>query len=409
MNKQFLDLHFDVNKTIIFRDSIKGFGTKHTSNGIISNNVFGTVYHDSESKNDTDITDNNIKRSNLRFKPIVIRYPKKSNVSFKQERDYNDYENYELNEMKNYSTYCKKDAFIMGKSHDDKKKNKMIKKKYSDMLVSSFTDKGQPGSKYNSFCRELMDKCKIDVKTLSIKGVENLKDNYGDLKEWFLFPSFLRLIEYLNKEDYRFSITFRTFGNDLETVAAAWNKFCLGKHPLFPNIKMSERVQLNHACFVRRENDNYLVVDHPDSKNKDCAQFYPEKLNIQKLSDSKYYTVYKGHKEIYQYLKSKSDVTMCCVDDFMHWHVFGDRKTGGKLFVIDKKLKNTHSIFFDDNIRDIYDVNNLSNIVDTRDLDTGKEIPIHEIYDKNVVRVETWSAVLDIDYYCKKIYNSLNQ
>jgi len=52
-----------------------------------------------------------------------------------------------------------------------------------------------------------------------------------------VLPSFFNLLLHLQKEKREFSLTFRTFGTELEQVAMELNMFCNGHHPLFPDAR----------------------------------------------------------------------------------------------------------------------------------------------------------------------------
>ena len=55
---------------------------------------------------------------------------------------------------------------------------------------------------------------------------------FGEGK-YHLIPSFFRTLIFLKKQKREFSICFRTFGHDLETITWEFNQFCSGLHPCF--------------------------------------------------------------------------------------------------------------------------------------------------------------------------------
>lgn len=59
-----------------------------------------------------------------------------------------------------------------------------------------------------------------------------LRELYGEGR-YYLIPSFFRTLMYLKKQKKEFSIAFRTFGNELDTVIHEFNLFCNGEHPCF--------------------------------------------------------------------------------------------------------------------------------------------------------------------------------
>lgn len=87
------------------------------------------------------------------------------------------------------------------------------------------------------------------------------------------------------------------------------------------------------------------------------------------------------------------------VDDYEHWDSHGRPADAGKLLLIDDADYETQHIFFDDHISD----NPLDSIVDVRDLITGETIPYKRAVNKFMVRVESDKAILEPDYFTKKI------
>ena len=56
------------------------------------------------------------------------------------------------------------------------------------------------------------------------------------IKIKYIFNRMIKLRE-MGRE---FNIIFRTFGIDLPEVLEEFNVFCMGEHPLYPDIKMPE-------------------------------------------------------------------------------------------------------------------------------------------------------------------------
>ena len=87
-------------------------------------------------------------------------------------------------------------------------------------------------------------------------------------------------------------------------------------------------------------------------------------------------------------------------DDYHYWRLTGFRGRGGKLFYLDPQDRDTLQIFFDDNISSDSDY---FSIVDVRDIRTGHHIPYHEAEGKYHFGVKPHEAILDIDYFLKRI------
>ncbi len=83
-------------------------------------------------------------------------------------------------------------------------------------------------------------------------------------------------------------------------------------------------------------------------------------------------------------------------DDYAQWTA--KKAEGGKLLLIDEADYDTQHIFFDDGIND-----SPNSSVDVRDLITGESMSYKRAINKFVVRVESDKALLENDYFVKKI------
>ena len=86
-------------------------------------------------------------------------------------------------------------------------------------------------------------------------------------------------------------------------------------------------------------------------------------------------------------------------DDKEYWEAKNRCNNGGKLFLIDESDFETQHIFFDDTIGVDLEVNE----VDIRDIVTGAPYPYDNAINKYIVHVETNRAILENDYFTKKI------
>lgn len=108
-----------------------------------------------------------------------------------------------------------------------------------------------------------------------------------------------------------------------------------------------------------------------------------------------------GAKNIYTKLMELWQVTnsFAIQDDYIYWRDKEFLPNSGKLMLIDKADDGVHQIFFDDNI----DSDPEFSIVDIRDLHSGKSISHEEAINTYMVRVDTVKAILDDDYFIKKV------
>lgn len=84
-------------------------------------------------------------------------------------------------------------------------------------------------------------------------------------------------------------------------------------------------------------------------------------------------------------------------DDYSFWAAKKEAADAGKLLLIDDADYDSQHIFFDDNI------GSGDSIVDVRDLITGETIPFKRAINKFIVQVEPDKAILENDYFLKKI------
>lgn len=94
-------------------------------------------------------------------------------------------------------------------------------------------------------------------------------------------------------------------------------------------------------------------------------------------------------------------------DDWSYWSQEGCMKSQfGKPFIIDRNDKEVLAIFFDDNIR-LDDEN--ENIIAAIDATTGQSLSIKELAKtKQVVRVDTLSAILNDHYFLENVHATLS-
>lgn len=167
-----------------------------------------------------------------------------------------------------------------------------------------------------------------------------------------IFPSFFKLIERLEEKNISYSMIFRTFGSDFDTIAKE------------------------------------LGLNIPK------ASFTQGKLHTE---DS----IIETPEEIFAYIKKHKWLGI--QDDFFYWNNHNERKEYGKQFPLTMS-SDTLSIFFDDNIERSAD----TNIVAPFDVQKKKPLPILPLIRKGIlVPVTTIDALLDEDYFIKAISKQL--
>jgi hypothetical protein len=94
----------------------------------------------------------------------------------------------------------------------------------------------------------------------------------------------------------------------------------------------------------------------------------------------------------------KKRATMSILDDKNAWIKSGNKKSGGKVLMVDQADYGTQHIFFDDVAN-----NDLTCQVDVIDAVTGLPIQYAKFINKYVVKVESHRAVMEADYFIKAI------
>ena len=385
-NLPHLVLNFDINKTVILKDKTKNYDFERCVKSCIVDYAWGTF---NESTKEWTLTENYF--------------------SYKKPRP----------ELMNYYKYIK----IMHKTKTEEeipdreerfKKNQEIKA-IKDRLSLEFMNKGQPGEKLKDLYNDYLKKVKIPKDIMNEINKENsiYSSFYKDLYEndfIFLFPSLFRTMLELQSQNRIFTIIFRTFGLDFNEVSKEFNDFCEGKHPLFKNSKINfdgengskdYRIKEKNIGIIYRFDEDinniYLVLGclrrNFEIKTPDgLISFYNDRIKKGEVN------IIKGGKEIFEFINKNSTEgkinSLCINDHYDTWYRFDKKSTCGKPMLIDPNNKDIEVFFFDDHI-----TLNDENIVDCRDINTGKSIEDKTIKDKYLIRVDTLKAAEDENYF----------
>ena len=385
-NLPHLVLNFDINKTVILKDKTKNYDFERCVKSCIVDYAWGTF---NESTKEWTLTENYF--------------------SYKKPRP----------ELINYYKYIK----IMHKTKTEEeipdreerfKKNQEIKAT-KDRLSLEFMNKGQPGEKLKDLYNDYLKKVKIPKDIMNEINKENsiYSSFYKDLYEndfIFLFPSLFRTMIELQSQNRIFTIIFRTFGLDFNEVSKEFNDFCEGKHPLFKNSKINfdgengskdYRIKEKNIGIIYRFDEDinniYLVLGclrrNFEIKTPDgLISFYNDRIKKGEVN------IIKGGKEIFEFINKNSTEgkinSLCINDHYDTWYRFDKKSTCGKPMLIDPNNKDIEVFFFDDHI-----TLNDENIVDCRDINTGKSIEDKTIKDKYLIRVDTLKAAEDENYF----------
>lgn len=248
----------------------------------------------------------------------------------------------ELKEAVSYQTYVE-DYLLPGPSYDQ-----VLKKKRRELI-----------NQFVSFLQKTHHPLEKQV-------VEAYHELYVDLEGVFIFPSFLKLIEWLKVQGIQYRIILRTFGNDLDAVVSSIAQ-------AFPG-----------DCFV--------------------AKGYFEKGKLY-VSNQTSRCFFENFLETYLFLKSVPG-HLAIRDNWIEWHEHHESREYGKKFPIDLEDKETLSLFFDDNVKDNPD--SPVNIVDPIDVRNGKHLNISQLIQQKIIfRVNTFQAIIDENYFIDLMKQSL--
>jgi len=357
-----LVLNFDVNKTVIMSDRISGKTTKQVVNAELATVAWGM---DVEGR-------------------WVLQYPELSThrPTTKQSTALIGWTN--PDDLITYADWLEK-AYPKGENK---------KKRFN--LSGSFTDEGKPGASFAEKARE------FEAGLNRPDGTPNL-----------LLPSFLHSLVSLKRTQRSFTIVFRTYGEDLEDIAADLNDFCEGRHPLFPGFKMDGsdgqpdyrvvvRSQDSWGTFHRDDTHSLSVVmgttEQPGegkykNANDTSIDFYKEIPGVK---------IYKGYEAVKDYLweRTARAGTIALRDFYGYWKAKGMKSEGGKVFMFNPhRSSNVHSVFFDDNIRydDLYIVQPI-NITDPE-----RKYWVINLMRTHLVRAEPLQSMQDNEYFIKEL------
>ena len=233
--------------------------------------------------------------------------------------------------------------------------------------------------------------------------------------------SFFTMIISLKKLKQDFTIVFRFFGSDessIEELVYEFNNFCDCNHPRFCGEYGYEKFKFD----VEKEKRDYKIDTHTQefmsvcyrgAKEEDEKFFFEtmQQPNYQEIEDlreaiEEYYTDSNnqgsiqpciGYKEIYLSFMEKisQNSSFCILDDYSYF--MNNGKKHGKLFLIDPYDPDTLQIFFD------IELDKYPEKIDVVDVVTHKKLSKEYYLNKYVVNVEPYKAIVDINYFLKKI------
>ncbi|KAG6617813.1 uncharacterized protein IUM83_09519 [Phytophthora cinnamomi] len=379
-------LYFDVNKTVIMHDPVQGKTLPHILNDLLTERALGRVDGDAQWVWDEEEA----------LRPAA-------------ELDTGE------DDRVSYGSYLRA-KFPLSGDPQVAKHNKHMRK----VLRQDFTAKGNPGEGLASEHEELLLHLLLPSTAASEAQLEQV--GLRDSPYCFIVPAFFRLMEHLQRNEIKFNLIFRTFGDDLHRVAQEFNCFCEGKHPCFPLIKpmdgsdggIDRRIHLHgmpggemprFGTFLRAEGTTALVMGTFKQPNvaddADPLAFYTtQEDSVQ---------IVQGLPNIHNFLARRwrdSQATLALRDFYPHWFRNKEDPTAGKLLVLDPDDadEGVHAMFFDDNI-----LSHDAHIVDARLVHNNLALAFEETRELYLMRVEPLDVIQNEDYFIRRFETSLQR
>ncbi|EPY28058.1 hypothetical protein STCU_05322 [Strigomonas culicis] len=260
-----------------------------------------------------------------------------------------------------------------------------------------FTFPGEAGEKY-AYLVEEQRKC------LTIK--EGAAPTY-----YSIIPSFFHFINTLSELHWPFTLIFRTFGSDLDSVLKEWKQFVDGDHICKSKGTVLEELRKNYidpatGCVYRDARHLYLclgpsvsattrssALTHMEDATPDAIE---KELYLVEGCQSVRQTSFKELNELLLAFYRTSNNIGGLVDYYPCWAQGAERRSGGKVFPVESKGSQDHYyVFFDDNIF----ISDEKSIVDLRDIRSGESLLGEKVELPFCVHVNAYKAIVEETYF----------
>lgn len=214
----------------------------------------------------------------------------------------------------------------------------------------------------------------------------------------FIVPAVFELIAELQRRRECYSVVFRTFGRDVQALAAEWNVFVSGKHARFPLDPPAP------SLLLRLPEGSAALHRTDDAGDGVCG------MHLGYVCPDTH-AVAQAHGP-----GAVNDVIMrlcgaaggdCgeprCVfvqDDYNYWAAHGESDSSGKLLLLDDS-RNVRQIFVDDNIE-----RDRAHIVDVRRGGGGgfaEVVPFEEAQATCLLRAEPYDIIMNRSYFIQAL------
>jgi hypothetical protein len=279
-------------------------------------------------------------------------------------------------------------------------------KKRREALASRFTEPGSPGEDLRPFFTSMHESLPVQ--------------NAADHTEACILPGFYHLLWRLWKRGTTFSVVFRTFGEDLGRIVIAFNNFCEGEHPQFPDVRLNGtdgnpdlRISEERTGSWFRADNGFCglvwgdadiekdlvanVGNDPDAKTLESVA---QALNAKRPLKNTRRTVTSGLEDVAAVFRGlKKPAALALRDYFPHWSKHDRIGRAGKMFLVDMLDETRLDVFFDDNILETGDD---TCIVDVRST-SGEEVPPVYAHRYYLIRADARAALLDVNWFLENL------
>lgn len=235
-----------------------------------------------------------------------------------------------------------------------------------------------------------------------------------------ILPSFFHTLATLQKNKQPYTLVLRTFGSDLGDIAESLTEFATGGHPDYPTFREPNLILRKENLLRGRwrvRNDDESEEGGDDAAVYDLLSSDPTSLT----------PIASGDKEVADLIESRT--VLGIRDDYEFWAANGHAPRAGKPVWVGKRAvydgddgtdaddtgkprkREYHHIFFDDNIHN----SPSDGIVAVRAFDATKggfrSVSGEEglcYHRTHIVRVPTVSAILEDDWFLKRITEALD-
>ena len=242
-------IHCDINKTIIMSDNVSNFDIEKTLNSLLSECIWGRIKHGKKSEENNEEKDIIYTLDDWEIISTIpsSNPPEIDSITFGEYLEKYMMKFMTRDEMKKYKSTFTQNGNIGETCRDSYQKifdalqfnikingnDEELEEGNNVIDFQADENKSHASPSFDSMLHHSISLSRIDLYPELTKSV--LKDG-----QYHIIPSFFYLISVLDDLKIDFRIIFRTFGVDIAKVAAEFNTYCEGNHPV-----------LHHTEFIK--------------------------------------------------------------------------------------------------------------------------------------------------------------